>query len=235
MAYRLRLYAPTTGVSYIRVATTSGSLLANAVPAGTGTPCFDEDEIPVSIRLTPYLEDGYQVSQWVVNVDGAVSYATGSTYTFSYSASSTASNVQIRLEVEALPTYYATLQFDANGGSGAPASVSGSAQSQYVPIMVPYGQPTRSGYTFLGWSTSPTATAPSYYPGTTYNWYGYSYNAPIGYTSTLYAVWTEDTGGAYISNGTIFTNHYIPYIYTSSGWVKATPYIYTSTGWKKGL
>lgn len=228
MAYRLRLYAPTEGVSYIRVATPSGSVLANAAPAGTGTPCFDEDEITVSLRLTAYLAAGYQVSRWVVNVDGAVSYATGSTYTYNYSSS--ARNVQIRLEVagSAAETYYATLQFDANGGYGAPSSVSGSAESQYVPIIVPYGQPTRPGYAFLGWSLDPGGSA-AYYPGNSYAWYGTTY----GYTHTLYAVWAEEGGGAYVHTGGGFQRA-APYIYTYNGWQKATPYIY-SGGWKKGL
>ena len=45
-------------------------------------------------------------------------------------------------------------------------------------------KPTRSGYTFLGWSSSSSATSPTYYAGGTY-----TANASI----TLYAVWSRIT------------------------------------------
>jgi len=123
--------------------------------------------------------------------------------------------------------YSATLVFDANGGYGAPGSVSGQGDNQYVPITVPYAQPTRQGYTFLGWSLDQGATAASYYPGGTYGWYGTTY----GYTHTLYAVWAKSGGGAYVWNGygmqeaAVYINRY--------GFERSAPYIY-SYGWKKG-
>lgn len=48
--------------------------------------------------------------------------------------------------------------------------------------------PSRSGYTFLGWSTSSTATSPSYYAGTTYSWWA---STSSSYGLTLYAVWEK--------------------------------------------
>lgn len=45
-------------------------------------------------------------------------------------------------------------------------------------------KPTRSGYTFLGWSTSSTASNPSYYPGG-----NYILNSPV----IFYAVWQNNT------------------------------------------
>lgn len=125
--------------------------------------------------------------------------------------------------------YYATLIFNANGGSGAPSSVSNTGESQYVSIMIPYTQPVRTGYTFLGWSLDASASAASYYPGSTYAWYGTTY----GYTHTLYAVWADSGGGARIYTGTGWQRA-TPYVYTSQGWQKASPYIYTSQGWRKG-
>ena len=44
----------------------------------------------------------------------------------------------------------AKLSYDANGGSGAPAAQTGSYQ-----YTIPSKEPTRSGYTFTGWSTTP--------------------------------------------------------------------------------
>lgn len=71
------------------------------------------------------------------------------------------------------------LIYDANGGSGAPdlvSNVMSTAISGIVPI--------RSGYDFLGWSKSSSATSASYVAGNS-----------ISLTSdtTLYAVWKKKT------------------------------------------
>lgn len=76
-------------------------------------------------------------------------------------------------------TQYCTITFHANGGAGAPAS-----QQKVVgePTYIPYAKPTRSGYTFLGWSTSRYATSADYQPGQAYTPYG---------NMTFYAVWRK--------------------------------------------
>ena len=82
-------------------------------------------------------------------------------------------------EIPALASY--TVSYNANGGSGAPAN-----QTKY------YGQtltlsttiPTRTGYTFKGWSTSSSATSATYSAGASY-----TANAAV----TLYAVWQVNT------------------------------------------
>lgn len=58
-----------------------------------------------------------------------------------------------------------TISYNANGGSGAPDS-----QTKYhgIKLLIPSIEPTKSGYTFLGWSTSPSATSAAYQPG---EWY----------------------------------------------------------------
>ena len=84
-------------------------------------------------------------------------------------------------------TYTCYLNYSANGGSGAPSQQSyqqtGSASSHTFTIS--NTEPYRSGYTFLGWSTSSSASSPSYYGGG---------QITVGYNSsqTLYAVWDED-------------------------------------------
>ncbi|MCH5197882.1 MAG: InlB B-repeat-containing protein, partial [Oscillospiraceae bacterium] len=88
-----------------------------------------------------------------------------------YSSSATGS-VPFRFE----PVFSVT--YNANGGADAPA-----AQDKFVDkdIIITSAQPTRTGYDFKGWSTSPAATAPSYVSGHTY-----SANADL----ELFAVWT---------------------------------------------
>ncbi len=73
-----------------------------------------------------------------------------------------------------------TVSFNANGGSGAPAAqikVPGKALTLSSTV------PTRSGYTFLGWATSATATAVAYQPGAQFK---------NNTNTTLYAVWEKD-------------------------------------------
>lgn len=122
--------------------------------------------------------------------------------------------------------YIAIVEFDANGGSGAPSSVSGESDTQTVTITLPTREPTWSNHTFVGWALDPDASSAEYSPGGTYPFYG---NA-TGYIHTLYAVWAEDAGGAYLSTGGAL-NQASVYIY-SGGWLKVTPYIYNG-GWRK--
>lgn len=77
------------------------------------------------------------------------------------------------------PTY--TVSYDANGGSGAPGNQTKTWGSN---LKLSSTKPTRSGYNFVGWGTSASATSASYQPGGTY-----SSNSGI----TLYAIWQVAT------------------------------------------
>lgn len=193
MAYRLRVYAPTDGV--ISVTINGGGYYSQTVyPAGSSTPCYDEDELTFSVSVGASLAGGYSISRWVLNVDGSVSYKYGSQCSYTYSGSD--SNVYIRLEVEqeSQPeTYYAYLSFNANGGSGAPSTIYGESDdgTGYVQFDLPYTVPTRDGYQFLGWSTNSSGTGTLRQPGETYTGYG-STTYP-GPHHTLYAAWKQIT------------------------------------------
>lgn len=79
-----------------------------------------------------------------------------------------------------LHPYSYTVSYNANGGSGAPSS-----QTKYFneALTLSSTQPTRSGYTFLGWSTSSTSTTATYSAGSSFT----------NNTNTiLYAVWKEN-------------------------------------------
>lgn len=79
-----------------------------------------------------------------------------------------------------------TLIYNANGGNDGPENeiyeTDDSVKS--YDFAVSYVEPTREGYTFLGWSTSSGATTPSYYGGDTINVTG---------TTTLHAVWQKQS------------------------------------------
>lgn len=95
--------------------------------------------------------------------------------------------------------YNYTLNYSANNGTGAPTaqSVSNVTTDTYK-FTIPSTKPTRSGYQFLGWSTSSTATTASYQPGGTYT--------ASKSSTTLYAVWkltcTHAVSYTYNGNGT---------------------------------
>ena len=89
------------------------------------------------------------------------------------------------LPIKAMTRNTYTLHYDANSGSGAPPDQTGSRQ-----YTISSTKPTRSGYIFLGWNTSKTATAAQYTAGNTITLSG---------NLTLYAVWKVDPG---------FTLHY---------------------------
>lgn len=86
------------------------------------------------------------------------------------------STATVKVTVPALAKY--TISYDANGGSGAPSS-----QTKYYgkTLTLSTTKPTRTGYTFVGWAKSSTATTKDYSAGGSY-----TTNA----SDTLYAVWS---------------------------------------------
>lgn len=83
-----------------------------------------------------------------------------------------------------------TLTYNANGGSGAPSS---QTLSYGVAGTISTTIPTLSGYNFLGWSTSSTATAATYTAGGSITIYA---------DVTLYAVWEKaDITVSFDANG----------------------------------
>lgn len=89
---------------------------------------------------------------------------------------------QLTISVKVTSPSY-TISYNANGGTGAPSS-----QTKYYneDLTLSSAQPTRNGYTFLGWATSSSAASASYYPGGLYTNNG---------SVTLYAVWKSATDG----------------------------------------
>lgn len=76
-----------------------------------------------------------------------------------------------------------SITYNANGGSNAPAKQTANVGQS---ITITYSKPTRTGYTFLGWSTWNESPQPeeAFTPG-------YSYRSD--YDITLYAVWKQQT------------------------------------------
>lgn len=82
------------------------------------------------------------------------------------------------------------LKYDANGGTGAPASQTRTAAHptvNRVTFTVPNQTPSKEGYTFKGWADSAAATTAQYQPGDTVD--VKHENSP----KTIYAVWESTT------------------------------------------
>lgn len=130
---------------------------------------------------------GYKFLGWADNEsDTTPKYQPGGKVSVVYNQSKTIYAVW----EEVLNTYTATLTFNANGGSGAPSqmsdSITASTASGSKTFTIPSTKPVKSGFDFLGWSTSSTATSASYQPGGTVS-------VAYGKSTTLYAVWKAVT------------------------------------------
>lgn len=74
-----------------------------------------------------------------------------------------------------------TIKYNANGGTGAPSS---QTKWKDQTLVLSSTKPTRTGYAFLGWSTSSSATSATYSAGGNYT---------ANSAATLYAVWKANT------------------------------------------
>ena len=91
-----------------------------------------------------------------------------------------------------------TLNYDANGGTGAPASQTYKATSEYEKshtFTISSQAPTRDGYTFAGWADKENAAAAKYFGG---NQITLTKDNP---TKTIYAVWMPFFELKYDANG----------------------------------
>lgn len=123
---------------------------------------------------------------------------------------------------------FATVEitFDANGGAGAPPK---ATTSEYSWWTLPSIKPTKSGYTFIGWTswgTSDTADIAYYSAGDRIWFPEFGHNAYI----TLVAQWKKNYSPIYVNipagkslksiyvyiNGT-WTSHPLKSIYVKNG------------------
>lgn len=96
--------------------------------------------------------------------------------------------VSFTVTVPAWTSY--TITYNANGGTGAPGN---QTKWKDQTLTLSSTKPTRTGYSFLGWSTSSTATSATYSAGGSYT---------ANSAATLYAVWKANTYTvAYNANG----------------------------------
>ena len=113
--------------------------------------------------------DGYQFMGWNTSEDRSGTTVTSDTLML------VENDHTIYAQWEEIPIY--TISYDANGGSGAPAS---QTKEHGVTLTLSSTVPSRSGFTFLGWGLTSTDTSATYQAGAEY-----TTNANL----TLYALW----------------------------------------------
>lgn len=123
--------------------------------------------LPLTLSSAAPTRPGYSFQGWAASAGGPVVYAPGGRY---------AENASVTLYAVWKAVEY-TVSYDANGGSGAPGN---QIKYQDTPLALSTVQPSRAGYSFLGWSESASAASAQYQPGGIYQ-----NNTSI----TLYAVW----------------------------------------------
>ena len=137
---------------------------------GTGTNTSDTKKYGTTLTLKGaiFTRTGYTQTGWSTTDGGAKAYNLSASYTANANAT--------------LYPYWTinkyTVSYNANGGSGAPSA---QTKTYNVALTLSNTTPTRTGYTFLGWSTSSTATTATYAAGGSY-----TTNA----SATLFAVWS---------------------------------------------
>lgn len=96
-----------------------------------------------------------------------------------------------------------TIDYDANGGT---ETITSQNVVKGNKLTISNVTPTKSGYTFKGWSTSSTATTASYQPGETIT---------VDKNTKLYAVWEAKNYNLTLNKGTGVSTIY--YRYSTSG------------------
>ena len=178
-------YATTT-VTVPAVARPTYTVSYNA-NGGTGAPASQtkQHDITLTLSSTQPTRSGYKFAGWGTSAtDTGVKYAAGGQYT---------GNASITLYAIWSNVAKLTINYNANGGYGAPSSQTHLINTTSKISGV---KPTRDKYVFLGWSTSSSATKATYIADGQYT----NNSFTDGATVTLYAVWLKKSPSIYINS-----------------------------------
>lgn len=154
---------------------------------GSGAPSSQTKthDIALTLSSTKPTRDGYEFAGWGTSAtDTGVRYAAGGQYT---------GNANITLYAIWINVAKLTINYNANGGSGAPVS---QIHLINTTSKISSTKPTRDKYVFLGWSTSSSATSATYITDGQYM----NNSFTNGATVTLYAVWIKKSPSIYINS-----------------------------------
>ena len=186
----------------------------NTTKTINGTTCY----YYTNSSLTTCLSGGYNINKpsktgysfkgYYTSTNGSGTNYVNSSGTFINNAYKTIGDKTLYANWQA-NTY--TITYNANGGSGAPSSQSYTYDPNNDTVFyLSSTTPSRSGYTFLGWSLSSTATSASYSAGQRWG----THNAN---NYTLYAIWKK-TVTVCGENGHVWKTRGIKIISTRFTW-----------------
>lgn len=184
-AYTVTIKAKSTQVATGKNATASKTFTVPALPSykvtynangGSGAPSAQTKYYGKTLTLssTKPTRSGYTFVGWGTSAtDTTVDYSAGEVLPTS---------VNKALTLYAIWKKTITLTYNANGGSGAPSEQSATVYNATTSntFTLSSTKPTRTGYTFLGWGTSASATSATYSAGN---------SVTLSANTTLYAVW----------------------------------------------
>ena len=159
--------ANTYTISYNGNTNTGGSTASSSHTYGTSK----------ALTQNGFVKLGYTFAGWATSASGAVVYSNGQ----SVSNLSSTQGATVTLYAKWTANTY-TINYNANGGAGTTAS---SSHTYDASKNLTANGFTRSGYRFLGWSTSNTATSATYTDKASVK------NLATSGSITLYAVWQK--------------------------------------------
>lgn len=187
--------------------------IAYNVNGGSGTIYSQTKTYGITLTLTTLkpTRTGYNFLGWSTN-----SASTTATYT---SGSSFTTNADTTLyAIWQIQTF--VVSYNANGGVNTPSN---QTKTYGVTLKLSTIEPSRSGYKFLGWSTSASSKTPSYLSGA---------NFTTNATTTLYAVW-EQLGIAYMNvNGTFQAGRV--WVNDNGTWMTGIIFVNDNGTWTQG-
>lgn len=154
---------------------------------GSGAPASQTKThgVNLTLRTGQPTRTGYTFKGWALTNGGSVYYQPGGTC---------GKNQNLTLyAVWEANTY--TITYNANGGSGAPAS---QKKTYGKNLTLSTAKPTRTNYTFLRWNTNASGTGTSYNSGGTYS---------VNAAATLYAVWSSNYTKPRITNRKVYRSN----------------------------
>ncbi|MFA5744459.1 MAG: InlB B-repeat-containing protein [Candidatus Nanoarchaeia archaeon] len=174
---------PAQNIVFIAVWGNLYQITYSATTATGGTVPVDSNYYGIGASITlkyntgSLIRTGYVFVGWQYN---SVRYAEGSTITLVFG----------QYTVYAVWSEIYTVEYDGNGNTGGTAPVDSNQYyvalngSVYSYTVLSRGDIVKSGYYFIGWAFSASATAPDRYEGQSYT---------ASNNVTLYAVWVGDT------------------------------------------
>ena len=177
-------YKNATGHSYGYTVTKNPTASATGTLTGTCSKCKGTTTVTLpKLNTTDYT---YAVKTAATcTADGTGSYTWNTTeygnFSFNVSLTKTGHSFEDGLCTVCGgedPDYRFTVVYNANGGTGVPAS---QTKISGITLTLSTTRPTRFGYNFIGWSTSSSATTATYQPGGSFS---------VSADTTLYAVWS---------------------------------------------